>query len=174
MKKILEGTWSEHLRWEFYIDNDMPTRELCTAVFGVGVMVDGRIVLTRNHRGWELPGGHIEPGESIEQALIRESLEEGGFEPVNPQLFGFRKVIAAQPVANDHHGGFYPLVSYIPHFVATVDKDLLAVTGEEIHEAAAFEVQALPALGSSQAEIIQAGLEALAIRTESKSQRLSI
>jgi ADP-ribose pyrophosphatase YjhB (NUDIX family) len=31
---------------------------------------------------WSTPGGHLEPGESIEQGLIREMIEETGVTPV--------------------------------------------------------------------------------------------
>lgn len=30
-----------------------------------------------NHRGWDFPGGHIEPGESPEDCFKREAQEEG-------------------------------------------------------------------------------------------------
>ena len=45
---------------------------------------DGRILLARRATGqhleghWELPGGKVEPGESLEAALQRELLEELG------------------------------------------------------------------------------------------------
>ena len=52
---------------------------------GVGgaVVQDGRILLVRraSRRGrgnWQVPGGFIEPDETIEQAVVREVIEEAG------------------------------------------------------------------------------------------------
>jgi len=57
---------------------------------GVGAVIldsDGRVFLAlrgkeaRNERGrWEFPGGAVEFGEGLEEALIREVREEYGFE----------------------------------------------------------------------------------------------
>ena len=41
----------------------------------------GHVVFVKHPiRGWEIPGGHLEPGESPEQALLREVLEETGLD----------------------------------------------------------------------------------------------
>ena len=42
---------------------------------------DGKILLVNSPwRGWEYPGGLIEPGETFQEALHREILEEAGVE----------------------------------------------------------------------------------------------
>ncbi len=48
------------------------------------VDVDGRVLIAQRPAGksmaglWEFPGGKVEPGESDEQALVRECREELG------------------------------------------------------------------------------------------------
>jgi 8-oxo-dGTP diphosphatase len=54
-----------------------------TVLVAAGVLVEGgRVLLTRRPGGthlaglWEFPGGKVEPGESPEEALVRELQEE--------------------------------------------------------------------------------------------------
>lgn len=50
-------------------------------------IADGRVLMIYRHRfipgtwGWELPSGGVEPGEDLEAAAGRESLEETGWRP---------------------------------------------------------------------------------------------
>ncbi|MER6100528.1 NUDIX domain-containing protein [Streptomyces sp. NPDC001728] len=50
------------------------------ASLGAGVVVTddaGRVLLGLHRSGvWELPGGQVEPGESVEEAVVRELAEE--------------------------------------------------------------------------------------------------
>lgn len=49
----------------------------------------GKLLFTcHRERGWELPGGKIEPGETARQATIRETWEETGAKIVNPRQIG--------------------------------------------------------------------------------------
>jgi 8-oxo-dGTP diphosphatase len=57
-----------------------------TLVVAAVVIEHGRVLLTQRAEGthlgglWEFPGGKLEPGESPEEALVRECREECGIE----------------------------------------------------------------------------------------------
>lgn len=66
-------------RVELVFDNTQPRSDLTRSSFVIPVMPDGSIVMAWNRRrGMEVPGGHIDPGETQEQAARREGGEEVG------------------------------------------------------------------------------------------------
>ncbi len=49
-------------------------------VYAIGFKGDRYLMVHNSRRnGWEMPGGHIEAGETPEQAAEREYIEESGF-----------------------------------------------------------------------------------------------
>ncbi len=45
------------------------------------------ILVIKNHRGWDIPGGKVEQGESPDNAVIREVFEEASVVVGNVNLF---------------------------------------------------------------------------------------
>jgi ADP-ribose pyrophosphatase YjhB (NUDIX family) len=66
-------------------------RGLTVGVRGLVLDAQGRVFLIKHSyvSGWHLPGGGVEPGESLSTALARELREEGNIELTGtPELFG--------------------------------------------------------------------------------------
>lgn len=159
MREVLQGQWDSNTQWRLHETAELPPAALCTAVFCVALTTEAEIVLARSARGWGLVGGHIEPGETAFQALARESLEEGGFTPDNPQLFGVMEITSQQPVLRQHSSTTrYPFPrSYQLYYHATAAKPLAKPTGEEIMESQIFSLEAARELHTPDYPIAELG-----------------
>ena len=74
-----------------------PTRPYLAV--SAAIFHDGRVLIVRRarppaHGLYTLPGGGVELGETLEQAIIREVREETGLEIAPLALVGFRETIA--------------------------------------------------------------------------------
>ncbi len=75
LQRVLHFYW----RW---------SRGLTLGVRAVVIDAEGRVFLIRHTyaRGWQLPGGGVEPGETMAEALARELREEGNIELAAPAV----------------------------------------------------------------------------------------
>jgi len=154
------GTWTwgdESVAWELYAGAQIPIISDCTAAFCVAIQ-NGKIVLEREERGWGMIGGHVDDGETLEQALRRECLEEGGFTVNGPVLIGYRKIIATKPVGHQTPGRYYPFpISYIAYYFSVNDQPLAAPTEPETLEVRALTIEEIRQLNPPDYSVIKYG-----------------
>ena len=119
-----------HLYWRF-------ARGMTLGVRAVVLDNENRVFLVKHSyvSGWHLPGGGVETGETIREALTRELVEEGQIELVGePTLFG---VYLNSHVSRRDHVALY--------LVRQFRQERLPKPNREIVECGFFEIQALPA-----------------------------
>ena len=103
-----------------------PRPEVCVGAIAVDAE---RLLLVRRGHGpaageWSIPGGRVEQGETLAEAVVRELAEETGLEGVADRFVGWVERIAA-----DHH-------FVILDFAVTVLDPRDPVAGEDAAEAA--------------------------------------
>jgi len=159
-KKVLEGVWDENTKWEFYLSSTLPDIKLCSAVFGLPKIREN-ILLTKTHRGWELPGGHIEDKEKITDALKREVSEEVGMTVDRCLIYGYRKIISSKALYNRKQEPYPYPISYIPHFLVASDSELKKPDGEEVIDSGSFALGSPEVKNSHVKDIISIGTKEL-------------
>ncbi|HEU4805856.1 MAG TPA: NUDIX hydrolase [Nitrobacter sp.] len=97
----------------------MPSaRQFPQLAVSAAIFRDGKVLLVRRTRPpgkglHSLPGGRVEFGETMAQALHREVAEEAGLTVEIVGLAGWREVIPTQPAH-----GHYLVMSFAAHWIA--------------------------------------------------------
>ncbi|HNY25459.1 MAG TPA: NUDIX hydrolase [Alphaproteobacteria bacterium] len=69
--------------------------------------------LSKENRGWTLPGGHLEPGETLEQSIIRETKEEVQIEIDVLKILDVTELIYTRDNGDKRHVLIFPFVTKI-------------------------------------------------------------
>jgi 8-oxo-dGTP diphosphatase len=103
-----------------------------TVAVGAVAVVNDRILLVRRGQapeagGWTLPGGKVEPGESLARAVVRETAEETGLEVRCGAFVGW-----AERIGPGYH---FVILDFAVHLVAPGEP----VAGSDAREVAWVE-----------------------------------
>ncbi len=116
MKVLIDTQDWGHSTYKAYIDLNGDYKDLIkntTGVVSVCFDQNNNVILMNN----EPIGGHVEAGETIDDALKREALEEGGIELNQWKYFGYYE-ISLKDDAPEKFKNKYPKLGHILFFLA--------------------------------------------------------
>ncbi|MEI6316268.1 MAG: NUDIX domain-containing protein [bacterium] len=121
---------------ETYLSDELPPLELCPSSYAL-VFKDRALLQTdlregeRPARTLDIPGGHIDEGETPEQAVIREIFEETGVRVQSLKLVAYKKITIHTPKPEGYK---YPYpVSYMIYYIAEFSEEIPFEGNAEVH-----------------------------------------
>lgn len=100
---------------------------------------------------WGIPKGHVEPGESWEDAAVRETLEETGIDSEPEHMLV--STCCATPTE------YKRLYTYLARVVGPTDPD--PITADEVFDVRWWSIDALPDIHEYQLDVVLDGVQML-------------
>ncbi len=111
------------------LSGELPPTRLISTVFVLAFMGDQLLQTKLVKRGWDLIGGHIEPGESPVEALEREAYEEARVRLGPLHLLGYQRLHLSGPRPLEYRYS-YPDSYQVFYQASIVSFDDFSSTGE--------------------------------------------
>lgn len=156
---ILSGNWKNITFWNFFISSKLPENAVVTTATGLIIWNNKIVLVEHKNRGWELPGGHIEEGETIKEALTRELYEEAGFKKaLSIRMFGYNEIINPDiGKINKATGKLYPKYAYNVHYIVEASGKPTGCKDGSCHNVDFFEINSEEVNNSKVRDIILIG-----------------
>jgi 8-oxo-dGTP diphosphatase len=168
IREIVHEFEGRRLRIVTRIDPAPPPAKNISAAHCVAFDDDDRVVLALHRdRQWTIPGGHLEDGESAEEAMMREALEEAGAVVEQALLFAHDRIDPEDGVPAHPR---YPVPSYQVFFVARLVSLGVPSAIEECSESRLFtpsEARAAPGWMQSNVRLYEEALKLAGRRPDS-------
>lgn len=107
----------------------LPPGELITTAFALAFAGDHLLMTHLTKRGWDIPGGHVEPGELSEETVRREVYEETNATLEALHLLGYQRLrlLGPRPVSYQYP---YPVCYQIFYYAQIKSLDDFLPTAE--------------------------------------------
>ena len=115
---------------EIVLDDQESDRLLTATAFVVPVFQDGSVMMASNvRRGIEIPGGHVDPWETLQEGAIRECFEEVGCTVSDIKPLGYLRMTCHGSAPENYR---YPFpISYQQFYYAVVEEIFPYVENDE-------------------------------------------
>lgn len=141
MQKLLYS--EENLDWipaqnivETYLADELPSVEYCPSAYAI-VFKDGALLQTelregeRPTRRLDIPGGHVDEGETPDESAVRETFEETGVHVRVIKLVGYKKVTVTETKPENWR---YPYpTGYMAYYLCEVVEETHFEGNEDSH-----------------------------------------
>lgn len=135
VRDLLQTFGDREFRLVTRLDRRPPPAENVSTAHCLAFRGDHVVLARHTSRDWTIPGGHLETGETAEDAVHREAREEAGITIANLELFAHEQIDPIDGIAVDPR---YPVPSFQVFYVAQMTSISPIEPNEETVESRLF------------------------------------